>query len=93
MQRLVEAAGHSLAAKPTAYISTFATMDRLARPVVSSEQAFAAVLETGDNKSDAAKGLGISRQALYRILAKCKRLPVAPKNEEKDADSGGCERL
>ena len=93
MQRLVEAAGHSLAAKATAYISTFATMDRLARPVVSSEQAFAAVLETGGNKSDAAKGLGISRQALYRLLAKCEGVLVTPRRDEKDADRGGCERL
>jgi integrase len=70
MQLVVEAAGHSLAAKATAYISTFAAMDRLARPVVSSGQAFAGVLKTGGIKSDAAKSLGISRPALYRLLAK-----------------------
>ncbi|WP_235028799.1 helix-turn-helix domain-containing protein [Caballeronia choica] len=70
MRRIVEAAGHKLAAKATVHISTFAAMGRLARPVVSSGQAFAAVLATGGNKSDAAKSLGISRPALYRLLAK-----------------------
>nr|WP_235028798.1 integrase domain-containing protein [Caballeronia choica] len=71
MQRLVEAAGHSLAAKATAYISTFATVERLSRPVVSPEQVIAAVVAARGVKSEAAKSLKISRQALYRILAKC----------------------
>jgi len=68
MQRLVEAAGHSLAAKATAYVSTFATVERLSRPVVSPEEAIAAVFAASGNMSDAAKSLNISRQALYRIL-------------------------
>ncbi|MEC5407906.1 integrase domain-containing protein [Paraburkholderia sp. MPAMCS5] len=78
MQRLVEAAGHSLAAKATAYISTFATVERLARPVVSPEQAIAAVVAASGNKSVAAKSLNISRQALYRLIAKCADLSRTP---------------
>jgi hypothetical protein len=70
MQRLVEAAGHSLAAKATAYISTYATVERLSRPVILPEQAIAALVAANGVKSDAAKNLKISRQALYRILAK-----------------------
>jgi integrase len=77
MQRLVEAAGHSLAAKATAYISTFATVERLSRRVVSPEEAITAVAAANGNKSGAAKSLNISRQALYRILAKCENLPAA----------------
>ncbi|ANB71506.1 hypothetical protein AYM40_03335 [Paraburkholderia phytofirmans OLGA172] len=78
MQRLVEAAGHSLAAKATAYISTFATGERLSRPAVSPEEAIAAVVAANGNKSGAAKSLNISRQALYRILAKCGNRHAAP---------------
>jgi integrase len=77
MQRLVEAAGHSLAAKAPAYISTFATVNRLSRPVVSADEAMAAVVAANGNKSAAAKGLKISRQALYLILAKCDGRPPA----------------
>lgn len=51
MHRLVEAAGDSLAAKATAYISTFATVERLSRPVVSPEEARAAVVAASRNKS------------------------------------------
>lgn len=79
MQRLGDAAGHRLAAKATACISTFAIADRLSRHVVSADEAIAAVAAANGNKSEAAKGLKISRQALYRILAKCDgRLPAAP---------------
>ncbi|WP_240057155.1 integrase domain-containing protein [Paraburkholderia azotifigens] len=63
MQRLVEAAGHSVAAKAPAYISTFATFDRRSRPVVSADEAMAAVVAADGNKSEAAKSLKISRQA------------------------------
>lgn len=76
MQQLVEAAGHSLAAKATAYISTFATAERLSRPVVTFEQAIAALDAANGVKSEAAKSLKISRQALYRILAKGGPLPT-----------------
>jgi hypothetical protein len=77
MQQLVEAAGHSLAAKATAYISTFATAERLSRPVITPEQVIAALVAANGVKSEAAKSLKISRQALYRILAKCGPLQIA----------------
>jgi integrase len=73
MQQVVEAAGHSLAAKATAYISTFATMERASAPVISREQALAEIERAQGVKSAAAKSLGISRQALYRILAKAEK--------------------
>ncbi|MFM0629616.1 integrase domain-containing protein [Paraburkholderia xenovorans] len=78
MQRVVEAAEHSLAAKATAYISTFATVERLSRPVVSPDEAIAAIAAAKGNKSEATKSLDISRQGLYRILAKCADRPAAP---------------
>jgi hypothetical protein len=77
MQQLVEAAGHSLAGKATAYISTFATAARLSRPVITPEQVIAALNAANGVKSEAAKNLNISRQALYRILAKCGPSQVA----------------
>jgi integrase len=81
MQQLVEAAGHSLAGKATAYISTFATAERLSRPVITPEQVIAALAAANGIKSEAAKSLKISRQALYRILAKCGSLQAASPGE------------
>ena len=71
MQQVVEAAGHSRATKANAYLSTFATQDRLSRPkvVVSPDDAKAAIDTAKGNKSHAAQALGISRQALYRLIA------------------------
>lgn len=77
MQQLVEAAGHGLAAKATAYISTFATAERLSRAVITPEQAIAVLAAANGVKSEAAKSLKISRQALYRILTKCDPLSSA----------------
>lgn len=69
MRRVVEAAGHSRATKANAYLSTFARQERLAKPVVTLAQAVVALQAVGGNKSHAAAALGISRQALYRLLA------------------------
>jgi len=69
MRRVVEAAGHSRVTKANAYLSTFARQERLAKPVVTPAQAAAALEAAGGNKSHAAAALGISRQALYRLLA------------------------
>jgi hypothetical protein len=82
MQQLVEAAGHSLAGKATAYISTFATAERLSRPAITPEQVIAALTAANGVKSEAAKNLKISRQALYRILAKC-----GPSQDSSSGDS------
>jgi hypothetical protein len=71
MQQLVEAAGHSLAAKATAYMSTFATAERLSRPVITPEQMIAGLQDARGVKPEAAKSLNISRQAFHRLLAKC----------------------
>lgn len=69
MRRVVEAAGHSRVTKANAYLSTFARQERLAKPVVTVAQVAAALEAAGGNKSHASAALGISRQALYRLLA------------------------
>jgi hypothetical protein len=70
MEKIVAAAGHGLATKASAYISSFAAIRRIDAPVVSCEQALVALAAAKGNKSHAAKSLGISRQALYRVLSK-----------------------
>jgi integrase len=70
IQRVVEAAGHSRATKANAYLSTISMQETLARKtrVVGRVEADAALGAAKGNKSQAAKALGISRQALYRLL-------------------------
>jgi integrase len=68
MRRVVEAAGHSRVTKANAYLSTFATQDRLQKSLPTAEVVRGALCMANGNKSHAAKALGISRQALYRIL-------------------------
>jgi integrase len=68
MRRVVEAAGHSRVTKANAYLSTFATQDRLQKSLPTPEAVRCAMSTANGNKSHAAKALGISRQALYRIL-------------------------
>jgi transcriptional regulator of acetoin/glycerol metabolism len=70
MERIVAAAGHSLAMKASAYISSFAAIRKADTPVVNYAQALAALEQAKGNKSRAAKALGISREGLYRVLAK-----------------------
>jgi len=70
MERIVAAAGHGLATKASAYISSFAAIRKADTPVVSYAQVCEALEEAKGNKSHAAKALGISRQALYRVLGK-----------------------
>lgn len=68
-QRIVaEAAGHSRVTKSNAYLSTFATQQRLTKPSVTPELAVQALADAVGNKSHAALALGISRRALYRLL-------------------------
>ncbi|CAE6831173.1 hypothetical protein R69746_06507 [Paraburkholderia aspalathi] len=68
MRRVVEAAGHSRVTKANAYLSTFATQERLQKALPTLEAVRDALVAASGNKSHAAKALGISRQALYRIL-------------------------
>lgn len=68
MRRVVEAAGHSRVTKANAYLSTFAKQDRLQKKLPTVEEVRAALATANGNKSHAATALGISRQALYRIL-------------------------
>ncbi|MEX3969865.1 helix-turn-helix domain-containing protein [Paraburkholderia caribensis] len=68
MRRVVEAAGHSRLTKSGAYLSTFAMQDRLQKTLPTVEEVKVALKASGGNKSHAAKALGVSRQALYRIL-------------------------
>ncbi|MBY4898670.1 integrase domain-containing protein [Cupriavidus sp. AU9028] len=68
IQELVLAAGHSRPTKSGAYLSTHAAMNRKERPVVTWERAEAVLRGVGGNKARAARELGVSRQALYRLL-------------------------
>ena len=68
MRRVVEAAGHSRLTKAGAYLSTFAMQDRMQKKLLTVDEARIALTAAAGNKSHAAKALGISRQALYRIL-------------------------
>lgn len=68
MQRVVEAAGHSRATKANAYLSTFSKQERLQKMLPTTGEVRDALASAAGNKSHAAKALGISRQALYRIL-------------------------
>ena len=70
MERIVAAAGHGLATKASAYISSFAAIRKADTLVVNYAQALAALEQAKGNKSRAAKALGISREGLYRLLAK-----------------------
>jgi integrase len=69
IQQVVEAAGHSRATKANAYLSTQRILIAADSPKVTVEQASVALKNAMGNKSHAAKALGISRQALYRLLA------------------------
>lgn len=68
MRRVVEAGGHSRVTKANAYLSTFATQERLQKVLPGADAVREALLSAQGNKSHAAKALGISRQALYRIM-------------------------
>ncbi|SIO72853.1 regulatory protein, Fis family [Burkholderia sp. GAS332] len=68
MLRVVANAGHSRRTKANAYLSTFARQDRLKKVTPTLVQAREALSAADGNKSQAAAALGISRQALYRIL-------------------------
>lgn len=68
IRRVVEAAGHSRPTKANAYISTFARQERLAKPTPTIDEVRSALEAAAGNKSHAALALGISRQALYRLL-------------------------
>ncbi|CAB3805046.1 hypothetical protein LMG28688_06095 [Paraburkholderia caffeinitolerans] len=68
MRRVVAAAGHSRVTKANAYLSTIARQERLAKSSPTVEEATKALEAAGGNKTHAARALGISRQALYRLL-------------------------
>ncbi|KUY85869.1 MULTISPECIES: integrase domain-containing protein [unclassified Burkholderia] len=67
-RRVVEAAGHSRVSKANAYLSTFTRQAELKNALPTVDEAKAALEAACGNKTHAAGALGISRQALYRIL-------------------------
>ncbi|WP_175958043.1 integrase domain-containing protein [Burkholderia sp. BCC0405] len=67
-RRVVEAAGHSRPSKANAYLSTFARQDEMRKMPPTVDEAKAALEASNGSKSHAAAALGISRQALYRML-------------------------
>lgn len=67
-RRVVEAAGHSRVSKANAYLSTFTWQAELKNALPTVDEAKAALEAASGNKTHAAGALGISRQALYRIL-------------------------
>ncbi|ALP62216.1 integrase domain-containing protein [Paraburkholderia caribensis] len=69
IEGLVEVAREGGGTKARASVSTFAYLGERSRPL-SAEDAIAAIAAASGNKSEAAKSLKISRQALYRLLAK-----------------------
>ncbi len=77
MERLFEVAGQGAGAKATACISSLSTIGPRSRSV-SANEAIAALTAASGNKSAAAKSLGISRQALYRLLGKGNDRPPLP---------------
>ena len=70
MKRIMEAAGHSCTQKANVYFSTFSIRSRTSAPTTTIEQARGSPITAGGNKSRAAQTLDISRQALYRLLAR-----------------------
>lgn len=70
MKQVVEAAGHSRADKANAYLARYNSVAQQKSAAISPEQALAAIAAAEGNKKAAANALGVSRQALYRILGK-----------------------
>ncbi|HDR9060606.1 TPA: integrase domain-containing protein [Burkholderia vietnamiensis] len=68
-RRVVAAAGHTRESKANAYLSTFAKQEALSKVPPTVEAVGMALRNANGNKSHAAAALGISRQALYRLLA------------------------
>lgn len=67
-RRVVVAAGHRRPSKANAYLSTFARQAELKKALPTVAETKAALDAASGNKSHAAAALGISRQALYRLL-------------------------
>ncbi|TCK32504.1 integrase-like protein [Paraburkholderia sp. BL8N3] len=68
MRQVVAAAGHSRRRKANAYLASYNSVAQQKSAAITLEQAKAAITTTGGDKSAAARQLGISRQALYRVL-------------------------
>ncbi|WP_321794613.1 integrase domain-containing protein [Caballeronia sp. J97] len=68
MLQVVAAAGHSRPRKANAYLASYNSVAQQKSAAITFEQAEAAIVTASGEKKAAAKSLGISRQALYRIL-------------------------
>jgi hypothetical protein len=77
IERMAQVAGQGVVVKTLARIPTSDRVDRRSQSLVSVEEAIAAIAVAGGNKSEAAKSLRISRQALYRLLANGPDRPAA----------------
>jgi hypothetical protein len=70
MLQVVSAAGHSRRRKANAYLASYNAVAQQKSAAISLEQAQAAIVSASGEKKAAAKLLGVSRQALYRILGR-----------------------
>ncbi|KMZ11280.1 hypothetical protein BHUM_01064 [Candidatus Burkholderia humilis] len=68
MKQVALAAGHSRADKANAYLARYNSGAEQKSAAITLEQAQDAITQAGGEKKAAAKLLGISRPALYRIL-------------------------
>jgi hypothetical protein len=69
INEIVAASGSEVSTKAGAYIFALAHRQRAEKATVTYEQAAVALERVRQNKTQAAGSLGISRQALYRLLA------------------------
>jgi integrase len=72
MRQVVAAAGHSRPRKANAYLASYSSVAQQKSAAITLEQAEAAIVSAAGEKKAAAELLGISRQALYRILERDK---------------------
>jgi hypothetical protein len=69
IREIVAASGHDASTNAGAYVFSLAERERTDKTAITCEQARAALEQAKENKTRAAKALGMPRPALYRLLA------------------------